>query len=816
MIHRPLQLRIGHRLLLFAVSLLVWIPGALQGAAPAVLTDNTDSLPLNGYVEYFEDSESRLTIEEVASPDFRLHFMEHPHERLNFGYTSSTFWLRLAVRDTSTAHRDWLLEVDYPHLDHVTLFLPDGKGGFQEKTTGDLHPFSQREIPHASFLFRLPLENQGKTVFLRVESESSMQLPLVLYDADAFFEADRRFQYCIGIYYGIMLAMFCYNLFLFISFRDTNYLLYLFHLLGFAFFQANLNGISVMFFWPDSPIWGNRALLLSVCFALFWAAFFSKSFLGTASILPWINRIHNLMLIALLVMTVPVFLLSYAFTVRTLNVMTLLMVLMILVSSVLAYRKGYRPARFLLIAWSFFLLGILLNVLWGFGLLPTLFLTRYGLQVGSALEVILLSLALADRVLASREAYENALRTIVADRTEQLRGKSEALNDEISAHRKTEQSFRESEEKYRILVENTKMAIGISKGEQVFFANRALLDLLGYESLEDLQKESMLRLVTPELRPALRERARLRNAGLPTVDELENRMLRKDGSVITVEQVSTNIWVDNETYVLSTFKDISDRKKTEEALRDAREKAEEASRLKSEFLANISHEIRTPMQAIIGYANLAIGRFKETRKNKLLEYFEEISLSSKRLLVLLNDLLDLSKMESGRMEYRFEQENLSFLIQFVLRELRPLLDDKGLQVDFREPEIDDQLVMDREKIMQVIHNLLSNAVKFSPDNGSIHLELSETIDFLVFSVRDEGIGIPRRELEYIFDKFTQSSNTKTGAGGTGLGLAICREIIKAHGGEIWAVNQKDGGAVFTFTLPRDSVPQPAVDQRQAK
>ncbi len=242
----------------------------------------------------------------------------------------------------------------------------------------------------------------------------------------------------------------------------------------------------------------------------------------------------------------------------------------------------------------------------------------------------------------------------------------------------------------------------------------------------------------------------------------------------------------------------------------AKEEAENANIAKSEFLANMSHELRTPMHAIINYSLMSRDKLDIAPREKIYKYLDNILISGERLLKLLNELLDLSKMEAGKMTFHFEQKNIPVLVENVLVEVRSLLEKKFLQVR-QVIETEDVVVRaDGQRIIQVIMNLMSNAIKFSPDSKTITLryfdtfivEKGETIPALGVSVADEGIGIPEAELEAVFDKFTQSSRTKTGAGGTGLGLAICREIIDAHKGRLWASNASEGGGVFTFLLPR--------------
>jgi signal transduction histidine kinase len=175
------------------------------------------------------------------------------------------------------------------------------------------------------------------------------------------------------------------------------------------------------------------------------------------------------------------------------------------------------------------------------------------------------------------------------------------------------------------------------------------------------------------------------------------------------------------------------------------------------------------------------------------------------LLSLLDALLDLSKLDAGKMTFSFARVELDRLIQQGMNEFSSVAAERALTLHYDPPITGSvQAVLDEQRISQVIRNIISNAIKFSPDESSVEIELCQDSNRAAVTIRDNGPGIPEDELETIFDKFVQSSATKTGAGGTGLGLAICREIIAAHQGRIWAENQPGGGTKITFELPVQS------------
>jgi PAS domain S-box-containing protein len=295
----------------------------------------------------------------------------------------------------------------------------------------------------------------------------------------------------------------------------------------------------------------------------------------------------------------------------------------------------------------------------------------------------------------------------------------------------------------------------------------------------------------------------LRAQGRPL--RYEARMAQRDGQArdVVVNKLLLPGADGQPEGILSVIVDVTEFRNAERATREARDAAEEASRAKSEFVANISHELRTPLQSIIGFSELGVAR--GGAQPRLAAMFGEIHGAGQRMLALVNDLLDVAKIESTVGTIHLERCDLRGLVRGVLREIDPLLAPRALHVALDMPAQPLLAKVDPPRFQQVVRNVLANAIRFSPPGGCIALQAGQTdAGELHIAIADQGTGIPPAELESIFEAFVQSSLTRDGAGGTGLGLAICRKIVAAFGGRIHAENRAGGGAVFHIHLPARS------------
>ena len=391
------------------VMLLGWLP---MLASAVEFDEATQSLPLGRVMQVFEDIGGQATLADIRARDEL--FKPHNKDTLNAGYSHSAFWLKVDLSYqplNPQIHRTWLLELAYPPMDNIDLYLADASGNYRlAERTGDALPFDSRQIKENNYLFELNFSpGQSQTVYLRVASQGSVQAPLTLWSAQAYLEEQPVRIYILGLIYGVLLGMLVYNLFIYLSVRDTSYLYYIFYIASFGLYQLSVNGAAVQYFWPNNPWWANASTPFLIGSAALFGCQFARTFLHTATHSRWLDRaLMLLMAVGVLVMVLALTT-SYAVSLRLATGLALAFIVTIFTAGVVAWARGLRVARYFVIAWSAFLLGGLVNTLMVLGYLPNVFLTMYASQIGSAIEVGLLSLALADRINAMRDLQARTL-----------------------------------------------------------------------------------------------------------------------------------------------------------------------------------------------------------------------------------------------------------------------------------------------------------------------------------------------------------------------------------------------------------------------
>jgi PAS domain S-box-containing protein len=402
-----------------------------------------------------------------------------------------------------------------------------------------------------------------------------------------------------------------------------------------------------------------------------------------------------------------------------------------------------------------------------------------------------------------------------------------AIVRDISQRRAAEEKRREAEERFRLMVESIKdYAIFMLDPEgRVVSWTAAAQKIKQYVCEEIIGKHCSI-FYPPELR-ATKPAEDLEIAKAVGKDEQETWRVRKDGSAFWARIVTHA--VRNHAGELVGFskvvRDLTEAKQAEDRLREMREQhvrelelrnqeVERANQLKTEFLASMSHELRTPLHTIIGFSELLAEELEGPLNEKQKRFTDHIHTDALHLLELINDILDLSKIESGRLELHRETFDLASALEETLSSIRLQGMAKSIRIETKL-SIPGPIFADRLRVKQILLNLLGNALKFTPEGGEVQVKGVLRDGFLEISVSDTGIGIPKERHGAIFDKFYQVGSTTKGVReGTGLGLAITKALVQEHGGRIYLESEPGKGSRFTFTIPLEEIYEEGVGSRR--
>lgn len=388
------------------------------------------------------------------------------------------------------------------------------------------------------------------------------------------------------------------------------------------------------------------------------------------------------------------------------------------------------------------------------------------------------------------------------------------LAKDLSRSREAEEKQLERDRLLDIVFNAASVGISLTNSDGNFVRlNKAFVDILGW-GLDELQGQSFTKIFIPEFR----EQAAMRHERFLSGEEIppeEWVLKRKDGRTIHLS-ASISLYNDDhdQRFVVTVISDITEKKKAETALLEAKKIAESAAKAKAEFLSNMSHEIRTPLNAVIGLTDLLI---KGDEPEMHPRYIESIKYSADNLLVIVNDILDFSKIESGKIALENIQFSLHKVLEQVMKTMVFKANEKGLKLQLTvQKDVPDKLLGDPYRLNQVLMNLTGNALKFTRDGG-IYIDAS-VADLtphscrLTVTVRDTGIGIPESKLDKVFESFTQAyTDTTRLFGGSGLGLAISRNLARLLGGDVTVSSKPGKGSTFTLELPFNRAAEEVVE-----
>lgn len=616
----------------------------------AVFSEQQTQVNLAPFVSTLEDPEGQYTINDFIEKPGAFSFVQNEQTIPNFGYTSSIYWAFFQIHNEGK-DREKLLEIAYPPLNDIVIYVVDGKQIIEEVHLGAKYPFHERELRDPHFLHSFIIENdQTLQFYIRFQTDGSLQMPMAIYEKGSYIVKKQNEILLSGVIYGILGVMAIYNLFLFFSLRHKSYIFYVFVILSTILSNLSFSGLAHQYLWPDSPWWNMRSIMFFFGTGAVFSMMFTITFLNLPYYLPKGKPFFRIGFLVNVFFLISIFI-SYPFALQMMIISNSMMIILVLTSAIMSWRRGARQARFFILAWFIFLTGILITVLSDAALIPLTPFTKMSSQIAATIEVILLSLALADRI--------NILQN-------------------------------EKNEAVQIAQQNHELA------------------------MKNLQQ---------------------------------------------------------------------------------------ADEMKDEFLAITSHELRTPLFGMIGIAESLREGVSGPVSPSMKSHLEMIIASGQRLTDLVNDLLDLSKLQHGMMDIRLQNVQLKEVVDLIIPVCEPLVQKKPVRLRNEVPQQLPAIQADQNRLMQIMYNLIGNAITHTK-TGEIIISAKQQGKQIVISVKDTGVGMSAQQLDKIFEPFQQVGDAHARqAGGIGIGLNIVKHLIELHGGTIKVESTQGIGTIFSFTLP---------------
>lgn len=744
--------------------------------------------------EFFEDKHGEFSLLGILSGEQEPDWQLQRESGVNFSYTDSTYWFKIDFLNRSEQRLEYFLELNYPLLDSVSIFVLHNGSVRSAYTTGDKFPHGYRPVNHRNFVIPIVFEKQLLTsVYLKVNTTSSLQFEPILWSQSALLESQQNYDMFQGVLFGALGLIALYNLLIYVSVRDKTFLLFVLHVVSMLGFWASFSGFSFKYVWPEAVQWNSISMLFFINAISISAITITLHFLEV----KWNNRGLFYVLVGLAAANVLLVLASgflpYKYLIQPSILLANVAYVSVFIAAIQRVVAGDVSARFYALATGFIIVGGMILALKAVGVMPVNFYTNHVHQICTILDATFLSFAISTRMNRERKLREKAQKEL-------LKAREQAVS-----------SLKQYEELYNNSIQG--LFVIRLDGSFVKF-NRSVSDLLQLD-LDPIEHGNDASQPLIGLYRYLPDVKTMVENCIQTGLSQNKRVAaqRKDGAkqffLVTIKPAyKTEFGV---PLYGGSLLDVTESVEKDIALRDM-QAAEEASKAKSAFLANMSHEIRTPMNGVLGMVELLKGTQLAFHQQ---HYVETIYSSGMLLLDIINDILDYTKIESGKLEIEQVSFNLMQVVDDCAEMFSARYQDKNLKlyIDY-DPTIPPKIKSDPLRIRQILLNLLSNAYKFT-EHGKVTLRVDALSDGMIrIAVADTGIGLSEDQQRKLFDSFSQADNSTTRKyGGTGLGLAISKSLAELLGGQI-GISSMDKGSEFWFTLHNNA--QPKQETKPAK
>lgn len=731
---------------------------------------------------YLEDKTNDLTIDQVASAEYVGHFQKNNYPIMNAGISTSTYWLKFTIEYPDAYPnieplKRWYLEVGSSLLNTAELFVAEHDGIYQVKTSDLRTNYRDKEVVHAHSIFPVDMVlGERVDFYMRIKNSTLLRFSLILWTPEEFVHNSAIEEFLFGALFGSMLILLVYNLFLYFSVREISYLYYVLYLGGIVSFEFIEIGRGIIQFTDVFGDFDKEIILYFVLGSAISGALFAKSFMELPIYHPRINFLVNMYIAVAVLSSILICFFDYYISAFWNLVYMSMFLPLFLLMLLYCWMTGNENAKYFFWAWLSNVAGLMIFSGVTYQFIPATAFTVNVMPIGILIEAVTLSFALAHRIKNEQHSM--------------LEADSKAMDNL---------------QKYQSVFNNALEGMyKMNLDGRVSSANPAMCKLFGFSRVSDIVGDDRVhRLVFDD---AYDQFIEMIECGVTTnqfsfvnkdgkrkwmshsarvIYSIDGRASHIEGVVVNITQIK--------------LKELAIKEKEREKVE--REIAEASTSAKSEFLANMSHEIRTPLNAVIGFSESL--KDKDLSRKEKAEAIRHVSSSSNDLLSLINDILDLSKIEAGMLLIERVEINVVEFVDRVVASFFNEAEKKGLKFDivYRCP-LPKTIMGDSLRIEQVLTNLCENGLKFT-DEGSVMVVVSWNTDRdeLYFEVVDSGVGMSEKVRRNLFRVFDQADTSSTRQyGGAGLGLAISKKLAVMMNGDIEVLSVEGKGSDFTFTV----------------
>ncbi len=747
-----------------------------------IVVSEQEEYDLGPYFRTLDDPEGNLTFEDVSKPDARVLFSKPESDYINFSMSATTHWLTIELRHIdkkkfATPRREWFIDVRRARLDVAELYVVRANGDVTKMQSDLRIPYSERPIRNVNSVFPLVTE-QGESVvlYLKIRNTGSTFLPIHLRTPPNFMVIDTTYEILYGVFFGGMLVMILYNLFLLVAIREITYFYYVGYLVPVTLFVFIEIGHGMRLFEAFPQFLDKRIIVLCVWIGTISGMMFVQFFLSIPKRSPVVYACFKSLCVFMAVACVISYLIPMHIALLFTSFFCSSASWLIVILGIYHWRKhSDTNAGLMAMAWLFAVIGYLLYAGLATGLLPPNGFTIASMAVGILLEVTTLAFVLGERIKQTRNQVIGAR---VRSVTHLKRFRSFFDNAAEGIYQMTLNG--------RLLDANNAMAgiLGFGSTERLMSHNKMAANLLFKHQGTSLRTLHQSRQIRDEI-SLIDTNGKVRHA-----IHSARIILKRDGQPSHIE---------------GTLIDLTDRHENEKAQRaflterHEKELAKYATESKSNFLKDMSYQIRTPLNAIIGFSESMLDHSGDAQQRQLA--VSAVIRNSQTLLQLVNDILDFSKIEAGKLAIEAIDIDLMALLQQVRDQFEPIAREKQLtfRVDCRFP-LPARIISDPTRIRQVLQNLCSNAIKHT-HKGSVKVIVrwDGIKQQLEFDVEDSGDGLTEKEIDHLMNASLQSATDNSTLGAT-LGMAITHQLVRMLGGDLHIDSRKGFGSRFSVGI----------------